>query len=1023
MIAVRLLGSPRIERDGAPLTVSAKAVALIGYLAASRTAQSREHILATLWPESSDEAARKNLRNTLWSIRREAGADLLVAAEDRLLLNPATQVDLWQFNELIELPPAELAAHQEAVLRLVRGPLLDGLTLLDAPDFELWLTMERERLGQLTMRTLAALVDAQRWAGEWVQVLTVARCALSLDPLAEPMYQAVMEAHARLGERAEALRQYDVLAATLERELGVDPLPETSTLREQILSQTLSPLPPADAPAPSSPPRLIGSGAPQPPFVGRAEQWRALDGALERARGGGLQIVLLTGEVGIGKSRLLSEWGKSRPAEITVLLMRCLESTQTLPFAPLTELFSNRVCIETLFKGASPLPLMWLAEVARLLPELRTLWPNLPVPPTLPADEERRRVFEAFAQCIRALVGAGLVLAIDDLQWADATTSAWLDYAVHRLHDLPIVLVGTYRAEDATPALTRLIASWGRSGLASKVALDHLSRSETNALLTHAGVDPEQAASIQSQSAGNPLFLLQLSRNSSDDIPPMLADLIQARLERLPTAATQLMQAAAVLDGNFSFATLRSTAGRSEEETLDGLDALLQADIVRENGDSYSFTHPLVASVVRTGMSHARSVFLHRRAAQARERDHAHRLAPIAGRLLAHYRAAGDSERAAFYADMAASHALSLSAPAEAAAFYTAALELAPTPARYLGLGNALSWQGDLPAARRAYETALTDYEQAGRWSDVARACGLLGSTYLAAGRPEVTIGLAERALQALAKNGSDPEQYAEAYLMLGISQRFAGYPLAEAQAHLQAALAVASERHLTSLMGRCEFELANVMAQNGDLAGALRTFEASIDHSAQAQDYFQCVLSHNNAAYNATQAGDLATAHRHIAAGLELAEHWSLRVPLQYLYSTRGEIALAEQDWDAAASWFERGMAEAASHDNAAQVANYKANLALARRGRGDLDGALALLRVASTEAALLTAPYLQTQIDLWLAETWGMRGDTLAAEAALARAHARLEGNEHGWLSAWAERIEAGQQVEARSSAARNP
>ncbi|HYF65246.1 MAG TPA: hypothetical protein VD886_20630, partial [Herpetosiphonaceae bacterium] len=94
MIAVQLLGSPRITRDGAPLTVSAKAVALVGYLAASRAAQSRDHILATLWPESSDEAARKNLRNTLWSIRREAGGDLLVTAEDRLLLNPATEVDL-----------------------------------------------------------------------------------------------------------------------------------------------------------------------------------------------------------------------------------------------------------------------------------------------------------------------------------------------------------------------------------------------------------------------------------------------------------------------------------------------------------------------------------------------------------------------------------------------------------------------------------------------------------------------------------------------------------------------------------------------------------------------------------------------------------------------------------------------------------------------------------------------------------------------------------------------------------------
>lgn len=981
MIELYLLGAPQIRRDETTITLPAKAVAVLGYLAGSRTAQTREHLLATLWPESSGEAARKNLRNMLWTIRRELGNDLIVASDDRLALQPSTRVDLWRFGALAALPAAALISQQAAFLELLRGALLDGLDLLDAPDFELWLTMERERLGQITMRALAALVGAHRQAADWPQVLLIARRALSLDPLAEPMYGALIEAHARLGERAEALRQYDVLSGTLEHELGVEPLPETVALRGQILAGTLQPRSPAHPPT-AAPPRPA-TLATQTPFVGRGIESQALDAALARTRTNGVQIVLLTGEIGIGKSRLLAEW--SATAAATVLVMRCRESTQTLPFAPLTAVFSDQVCAETLFNGASPVPSMWLAEVARLLPELRTLWPNLPVPPSLPADEERRRIFEAFAQCMRVLAADALVLGVDDLQWADSTTADWLDYAVNRLRDLPIVLVATYRAEEASAQLQRLVAGWGRAGIAQKMALDRLNTAETSALLAHAGIDRARAAVLHQRSAGNPLFLLQLSRAAPDDLPPLLVDLIGARLERLPAPTKQIVQAAAVLDGPFAFDLLRATAGRSDEETIDGLDALLHADIVREHGDAYSFSHPLVGSVVLATMSHARAAFLHRRAAHAIERHHAGRLDSMAGRLTAHYRAAGDREQAARYAEIAANHALGLAAPTEAAAFYAEAVELAPTPTRWLGLGRARHWQGNLPAARSAFETALELYETAHDWSQVAAVCGLLGETYLAAGRPEVTIRWAERALAAVGRNGADPVQSAEAHLLLGTSQRFAGYPLAGAQAHLQMALQVATSRSLTALMGRCEFELANALAQSSDLAAALTVFESAIEHSSAANDFFQVVLAHNNAAYNATQAGDLATAHQHIEAGLALAETWALRLPLQYLYSTRGEIALAETAWDTATEWFERGLIEAASHDNAAQVANYRANLALAQRGRGDLDGALALLRTAAAEAALLTAPYLQTQIDLWLAETWQQRGDTLAAHSAL--------------------------------------
>lgn len=1015
-VVLSLLGAPIVERDSTPVHLPAKALALLGYLAALRTPQARDQLLATLWPESSDEAARKNLRNILWMLRRELGNDVLISADERLALAATAQVDLWRVAEVAQLAPADLVAQQETILGLYRGPLLDGLTLLDAPDFELWLTMERERQAQTWMRILTTLIAAHRRSGGWAQVLEIARLALAYDPLAESLYQALMEAHARLGQRAEALRQYEVLAGVLDRELGIEPLPATAALRQQILDNALAALAtqPAATPAtqPTTSPGTMLIHRPSPPstlpFIGRKREFAQLDTALQTAAAGTARVVIISGEIGIGKSRLWSEWSAGLGSDYAILPMRCRESTRNLPFTPLTELFTNRICTKHLLDPNSAIAPMWLAEVARLLPELRTNLPHLPVPPTLPVDEERRRIFEAFAQALRALSETPLVLGVDDMQWADQTTSDWLDYLVHRLADVPLLLVATYRSEEASAATNRMVAGWMREGIAQKIGLERLSSAESTDLLTRLGRDPAQAATLQEQSAGNPLFLVELSRTTAADIPPVLADLIQSRLERLSETALHVIQAAAVLEPAFTFAILRATSGRSDEETLDGLDALLSTALLSEQGDAYTFNHPLVATVVRRSLSNARQAFLHRRAAQAREQAHAGRLEPIAGRLAAHYRAAGELEKAATYGDLAAEYAFSLAAPAEAAAFYEQTLEFAPTPARQRGLGQAQLWLGNLPAARRAFEQALATFEATQDWRAVADVCLRLGKTYLPAGRPEVAIEWSQRALDALGHlDPIDVALEASARLMLGTSQRFAGYPLHLAQAHLQHAIAQTQAHNLTELMADCQFELGNILAQRGDLSAALAAFSDSIERAEAVEDHFQAVLSCNNAAYNAVLAGDHSVAHQFIERGLALAETWALRVPLQYLYSTRGEIALSEGRWNEATSWFERGMLEAAAHDNAAQVANYHANLALAARGREDADEALALLRTAATEAALLTAPFLQTQIDLWLAETWHMHGDVLAARTALERAQTRLKGSEQGWLNKWAEQV----------------
>lgn len=1044
-VRLRLLGPPGLERDGVPASgVPAKAVALLAYLAVAGEGQPqpRERVVDLLWRESLPEAARKNLRNVLWAVRRALGEEVVRVERDRLALHGSVWTDVGAFGRLAgdgplpsPAPGADAVAGRaevrwEEAVALYRGPLLADLALPEAPGFEHWLLGQRERLDRLHAQTLAALVDAYRARGRWADVAALADRATAQDPLQEGMARAAAAARARLGERAEALRRLDALREALDRGLGVPPLPETEALRAAITAGTVGPAArtvgsaagpavgpvPAGAAMPSAPwgPRParppVPGGPPAPPLLGRESELAALDAALaaasDRAR-----VVLLAGELGIGKTRLWRAWSTDLPPDAVAVEGRCLEATQALPWTPLAELFATPA-LRPLFAPGSPVPAVWLAEVGRLLPDLRAARPDLPPPPDLPPEEERRRVFEALARCLLAVDARPLVVFVDDLHWADHVTLDWLDVLPRRLADRPLLLVGAYRPTDAPERLSRAVAGWERDRLVDRVAPRPLTDREAAEFVVALGGDPATARGLYTQSAGNPFFLAELARRppgeGSDAPPAGLADLVRARLGRLPDAARQVLQAAAVLDPDLDVATLRRTAGRDEDETLDALDALLGADVLAERGADLAFAHPLVATVVRGDLSGARRAVLHRRAAAALEAGHADRPAEIAGRLADHWEAAGDLDRAAAASELAAERALAVAAPAEAAAFARRAVALGPTPARRQGLARALYLLGDLDGAVAAYSAATEGFLAAGDGRAAARARLHVANVLLAGARYDEVGAWVERAGDL----GTDPdaETRSLAQYLRGAARAQADVATLSDEANVagleeMARLAVAEG--LPALASRARFGLGIVLAMRGDLPGAVAAFETAAEQARAAGSPFYETTARNNAGYHALLLGDLPAARAHVAAGLALAQRYELALPLVWLYSTRGEIALAEGNWDGAEGWFRRGLAEAQRQGNREQAATYKANLGLAARGRGDRDGALAGLEEARVEAAALPAPFLQAQVDLWLAETHAARGDTVAADAALVRAEARLADAPFGRLRDWTARL----------------
>ena len=190
----------------------------------------------------------------------------------------------------------------------------------EAPDFELWLATERERLAAVYLRLLERIIALHRAAGDWPAVMAQAQRALAADPLREPLHLALIEAYVRLGQRAQAAQQYATLTDILQRALDVAPLPETQARYEALLAGTTDT---AVVPRAGS----IRPAEPSTPFVGREAELAALDDERARAAQGSARVVLISGGLGMGKSALWRTWVDTRTADAVVLATHALETS------------------------------------------------------------------------------------------------------------------------------------------------------------------------------------------------------------------------------------------------------------------------------------------------------------------------------------------------------------------------------------------------------------------------------------------------------------------------------------------------------------------------------------------------------------------------------------------------------------------------------------------------------------------------------------------------------------------------
>jgi DNA-binding SARP family transcriptional activator len=366
-LQIYLLGSPAVAWAGQPLAVPRRqARALLYRLAACLQPGPREHLCFLFWPDTPEAIAHRHLTCLLTHLRRALPSpELLLVADDSIGLDP-----LRAWSDVVEF--ARLCANltlQQAV-SLYRGPFLAGFSLPECPEFEAWSLQERYAQECLYLEALDALVEERAAQGAYAEAIAYARRYLASDELAEKVHRHLIELYAATGDRGAALRQYERCVTVLERELGVSPLPETQAAYQAVLRGK----PVAKKP----PPTWTTLPSLEAPLVGRDEALSRLADAHARARSGHGAAVLISGEPGIGKSRLVQEFVTGLRGEATVMVSSGHETEQGLPYWPLIEALSPHVPV--LGQAALQLEPHYLAQVARILPELRTLHPNLPAP-------------------------------------------------------------------------------------------------------------------------------------------------------------------------------------------------------------------------------------------------------------------------------------------------------------------------------------------------------------------------------------------------------------------------------------------------------------------------------------------------------------------------------------------------------------------------------------------------------------------------------------------------------------------
>jgi DNA-binding SARP family transcriptional activator len=812
MLLVCLLGEQAIVDDtvGVVRIRSSRASALLAYLTLhAGFSQTRQRIASLFWPDSTDAQALTNLRRELHNLRQALGdgSPLVITSTDLCWHDDhSSQVDVRLFEaERLAAVQAEARgeldtalAQADSALARYRGELLPGC-------YDDWVLEPRADLERQCVELCDLVAGIRQRTGELARAAEAVRRRIVLRPLEEAGYRTLMNLQESMGDPAAAVSTYHRCASVLERELGV--APDRST--QQALNRVMTRLRPAHDARAQAVPAVERARLAPADLVGRAHELAALETQWRFAAEGRARLVLVRGGAGVGKTRLVTEAARRAGARgAVVAVSRCFGMFGGATLAPVADWLRHPAAQAAI----ATLDPVWRTEVERLLPPTAARAEVAAGSRAMVDAWQRHRFLEGLARALLS-IGRPTLLVLDDAQWCDHETLAFLGFLLDLEPRAPLLLAATVR-DDERGSDAELLDWTHRmqvDGLLTEIALGPLEPAETAHLAAAIRGRPfgdDEAALLQAVSGGFPLYVVEAARTIAERgsapqaVGGDLGAVLRDRLAEVGDTAREVAALAAAVGTNFTLDLLDEASDLGTEAVVAAVDELWRRRIMREFADGYDFSHDLLRDVAYELISPPRRWLLHRRIAQGLELLHSDDTDQVAALLADQYARGGRPQRAVVFYRRAAETASAVFAQAEAIRLHDKALaiirtmpqgaardrqELGVLEAKAAPLNARYGYAS--PQLQQTMERSLALAEELGDTVAELKALAALWTSRFVQGRTAEAYAVAARALSLA---GPESESSGPAHFATGGSAVSLGRP-GEALHHFDRAARLSS--------------------------------------------------------------------------------------------------------------------------------------------------------------------------------------------------------------------------------------